>query len=168
MHFKIRGARQSRLRFLLAAGLACMSCHAVAADIAADAPTPEVDHHQHLLSPRAAAVLNNPSRAVEMPAGVAEVLKQHEAAWNEPARLAPIYSEDAVVLNVDDDEWLRGRNEVAEYIGARFARPYSITPVAYTGDERRGRLAAYYSRGEGAERRHIGSAMLDLVREGDR
>jgi uncharacterized protein len=72
-----------------------------------------------------------------------------------------------VVLDDDSEEWLRGRDAVARYMGTRFARPYQITPVAYTGDERRGRLAALYSRGEGAERRHIGSVMIEVVREGE-
>jgi len=137
-----------------------VTCHAQ--DLA-----PVVDHHQHLLSPQAAALLNNPGTAVDLPSGVTQVLQQHEAAWNEPSRLAAIYSADAVVMDGDSEAWLRGRDEVAKYVGTRFARPYQITPIAYTGDDRRGRLAAYYSRGEGAERRHIGSVMIELIREGE-
>jgi predicted TIM-barrel fold metal-dependent hydrolase len=128
---------------------------------------PTADHHQHLLSPQGAALLNNPRTAVDIPAAVTQVLQQHEAAWNEPTRLAAIYSTDAAVMDDDSEEWRRGRDEVARYIGTRFAKPYQITPIAYTGDDRRVRLAALYSRGEGAERRHIGSVMIELVREGD-
>jgi uncharacterized protein len=135
--------------------------------LAPDALSPDVDHHQHLLSPQAAALLNNPRGGVEIPPGIAQLLRRHEESWNDPASLAAIYSEDAVTLNDDDDVWVRGRDGVAAFVGTRFARPYQITPVAYTGDERRGRLAAYYSRGEGAERRHIGSVMIELVREAD-
>jgi uncharacterized protein len=126
---------------------------------------PRVDHHQHLLSARGAAVLNSPNRAVELPAEVAELLRRREAMWNEPASLAELYSEQAQALHDDDHEWLRGREPVARYLGTRFARPYSFTPLAYTGDERRGRLAAFYSRGEGTERTHIGYVMMELVRE---
>jgi predicted TIM-barrel fold metal-dependent hydrolase len=151
----------------VASALASITCTAQNANVATDELAPDVDHHQHLLSPQAAALLNNPSNAVEIPVGVAQILRQHEASWNDPARLAEIYSADAVTLDDDDDVWVRGRNEVAAFLGKRFARPYEITPVAYTGDERRARLAAYYSRGEGAERRHIGSVMIELVREGD-
>jgi uncharacterized protein len=128
-------------------------------------PAPAGDHHQHLLSPRGAALLNAPQNAVELPAAVAQVLRQHEVAWNDPARLARIYSADALLFSDDDEVWLRGREEAARYIGTRFARPYTLTPVAYVGDERSGHLAAYYSRGEGAERRHIGYARIDLVRQ---
>jgi uncharacterized protein len=147
--------------------LTSIACNAQSATVATDELAPEVDHHQHLLSPRGAAMLNNPGNAVDMPAGVAQVLRQHEAAWNDPPQLAVIYSADAVALNDDEEVWVHGRGEVAELIGTRFARPYQITPVAYTGDERRARLAAYYSRGEGFERHHIGSVMIEFVREGD-
>jgi predicted TIM-barrel fold metal-dependent hydrolase len=154
-------------RWLATAALASITCNAQNADVANDELAPYVDHHQHLLSPQAAALINNPQNPVEIPTGVAQVLRQHEASWNDPARLAAIYAADALVLDDDDDVWLHGRDEVAGYIGKRFARPYNITPVAFTADERRARLAALYSRGEGAERRHIGSVMIELVREGD-
>jgi uncharacterized protein len=128
---------------------------------------PKIDHHQHLLSPRGAAALNNPKRAVELPPAISELLRRRETAWNDPAQLSKLYSADAQALHDDDQGWLQGREPVARYLGTRFARAYSFTPLAYTGDERRGRLAAYYSRGEGAERRHIGSVMMEIVREDD-
>lgn len=146
--------------------LAC-ALWTVPALASADVPSPEVDHHQHLLSPRAAEILNNPTRPVEMPAAVTQVLRLHEAAWNAPAELGAIYSENATTLRDFDPVWLRGREQVTKFIGARFARPYAITPVAYSGDDRHGRLAAYFSRGEGPARRHIGSVLFDLVREDD-
>ena len=159
---------KAAVRFVLTMGLACGACAGTAAERAANERTPTVDHHQHLLSPRAAAVLNNPKRAIDVPLGVAQLLEQHEAAWNDPERLSHIYSEGAAAFHDDDQVWLRGRKEVAAYIGARFARPYAITPVAFAGEANRARLAVYYSRGEGPERRHIGSAMMDFIREGDR
>jgi uncharacterized protein len=157
----------SRRWLTVAFALVSLTCNAQTATDTGDGLPPDVDHHQHLLSPQGAMLLNNPRTATDLPAGVAQVLRQHEAAWNEPTRLAAIYSADAAVMDDDSEEWLRGRDEVARYIGTRFARPYQITPIAYTGDERRVRLSAYYSRGEGAERRHIGSAMIELVREGE-
>jgi uncharacterized protein len=145
--------------------VASIACNAPS--VAANELAPEVDHHQHLLSPQAAALLNSPQQTVDLPADIAQVLKQHEAAWNDPARLGAIYAADAIVFNVDDDDWVHGREAVAKYIGTRFARPYQITPVAYTADSTRARLAARYSRGEGVERKHVGSVMIELVREGE-
>jgi hypothetical protein len=98
----------------VAAVLASITCSAQNANVATDELAPDIDHHQHLLSPRAAAILNNPRNAVEIPAAVAQVLRQHEASWNDPVRLAGIYSADAAVLDDDDDVWVRGRDEVAD------------------------------------------------------
>ena len=154
------GNKSLRRWWVVATVLASLTCNA-------DELAPDIDHHQHLLSPQAAAVLNNPRNAVEIPPAIAQVLRQHEAAWNDPAKLAPIYSADALVLNDDDDVWVHGRDAVAAFLGERFARPYQFTPVAYTGDDRNARLAAYYSRGEGIERTHIGSVMIELVRDGE-
>ena len=152
---------------VIAASLVSIACNAQPANVATGDLAPEVDHHQHLLSPRGAALLNSPANAVEMPADITQLLRQHEAAWNDPSRLAQIYSADAAALHDDDEAWVRGPQEVAKYIGSRFARPYQITPVAFTADERQARLAAYYSRGEGVERRHIGYVMMELIRAGD-
>lgn len=164
-NFDIAVSRRLRLRFALAIGLACVVCTATAAQ--AQTAAPEADHHQHLLSPRGAELLNNPTRPVAMPVGITQVLQQHEAAWNDPERLSPLYREDAVALSDYDQVWVRGRDEVAKLVGTRFAGPYSITPVDYTGDERRGYLVAYYSRGAGPERKHIGSVMMNLARDDD-
>ncbi|HKQ13002.1 MAG TPA: amidohydrolase family protein [Steroidobacteraceae bacterium] len=141
------------------------TCNAQTATGAAGELAPEVDHHQHLLSPQGAALANSPNNPPEIPPEVAQLLRQREDSWNDPGRLAGIYSEDALTLNVDEQLWVHGRSDVAAYLGTRFARPYQFTPIAYTGDDRRARLAVYYSRGDGPERRHIGSAMLELVRE---
>jgi predicted TIM-barrel fold metal-dependent hydrolase len=154
------GNKSLRRWWVVASVLASLTCNA-------DGLAPDIDHHQHLLSPQAAAVLNNPRNAVEIPPAIAQVLRQHEAAWNDPAKLAPIYSADALALNDDDDVWVHGRDAVAAFLGERFARPYQFTPVAYTGDDRHARLAAYYSRGDGIERTHIGSVMIELVRDGE-
>jgi predicted TIM-barrel fold metal-dependent hydrolase len=155
------------LRRALSVVFAVVSIAWHASTVAADELAPDVDHHQHLLSPQGAALLNSPASPIELPAAITQVLKQHEAAWNDPARLAAIYTADAVTFDGDEDNWVHGRDDAAKYIGTRFARPYQITPRAYTADEHRARLAAYYSRGEGVERKHIGSAMIELVREGE-
>ena len=90
---------------------------AAAARAGGDALAPEVDHHQHLLSPRGAQLLNSPQNAVELPAGVAAVLRHHEESWNDPKRLARIYSTEAIVLDVDDEVWLRGSDAAAPRAG---------------------------------------------------
>ncbi|CAA9313707.1 MAG: hypothetical protein AVDCRST_MAG71-874 [uncultured Lysobacter sp.] len=145
-------------------GLAFTSAVAHAAP-PADAPL--VDHHQHLLSPQGAAVLNRPELATNVPAGVAAVLRAQEGAWNDAAKLAPLFSEAAVVLDSNESEWIEGRDLIAQHLSKRFARPYTVLPLAWRGDERVGHLAALYSRGEGSERRNVGSVAMRFVREGD-
>ena len=129
--------------------------------------TPKVDHHQHLLSPQGAAMLGAPRIATDVPAAVTKLLGEHEAAWNDAARLGPLYAETAVALDVDEHAWLEGRAAVTGYLSKRFARPYRILPIAWQDDDASGHLAALYSRGEGAERRNVGSVAMRLVRDGE-
>ena len=157
-------------RMALAIVLLCLG--ATAGTVGADAPparplTPKVDHHQHLLSPQGAALLGTPKLATDVPAPVTALLAAHEAAWNDAERLRSLYAESAVALNVDDKEWIAGRDAVSEYLATRFARPYRILPVAWHGDGDSGHLAALYSRGEGSERRNVGSVAMRLVRDGE-
>jgi uncharacterized protein len=133
----------------------------------ADVPAPKVDHHQHLLSPQGAALLNTPELAADVPAAVSALLIAHEAAWNDAERLAPLYADTAVALDDTENDWIQGRVQVAEHLAKRFARPYRILPLGWRGDGNSGYLAALYSRGEGAERRNVGLVAMRLVREGD-
>ena len=151
-------------RGLLALALAGSGAPAHAAPPATpDAPL--VDHHQHLLSAQGASLLNTPELATDLPDGVVALLRTHESAWNDAKGLAPLYSDAAVALDDSEQAWVAGRAAVAAHMAKRFARPYRILPLAWRGDERSGHLAALYSRGEGAERRNVGSVAMRVVRE---
>ena len=128
---------------------------------------PRVDHHQHLLSPQGALLLNTPKQAQDVPAPVTALLRAHEAKWDDPEGLAPLYSHDAVALDTGETAWLQGRKEVAAHLALRFARPYQILPLAWRGDDRQGYLSALYSRGEGVERKNVGTVAMRFVREGE-
>jgi len=153
-----RGALACTL--LLAAAIPAM-----AADAAS--PAPQVDHHQHLLSPQGATLLNLPKQVENLPAPIAALLLAQEAGWNDAARLAPLFSADAVMLDDDGGAWLQGPDAIAAQLSKRFARPYRVLPLAWRqhGDE--GHLSALYSRGEGAERRNVGSVAMRFVRTGE-
>lgn len=154
---------QIRVLFVLGAVISATAC----ALAAPPASAPLVDHHQHLLSPRGAMLLNTPELAEDVPPAVMALLRAHEAGWNDAAKLAPLYAADAVVLDDAEPAWLQGGTEAAGRMARRFARPYTILPLAWQGDERSGHLAALYSRGEGDARRNVGSVAMRLVREGD-
>lgn len=134
------------------------------------AVVPLVDHHQHLLSPQAAVLLNTPRQSGELPAGVAEVLRAHEANWDQAGPLAALYSEDAVALDYGGPEWLHGAKDIGAHLAKRFVGPYEILPVAWHGDQDEGHLSALYSRGEGVDRKNVGTVVMRFVREqgGDR
>jgi hypothetical protein len=131
---------------------------------AADLAAPSVDHHQHLLSPQGAALLNAPDLATDVPADVSALLLAHEAAWDDAARLALLYADDAVALDVNDNRWIQGKDAVAAHMSKRFARPYNILPLAWRRDGDSAVLSALYSRGEGSDRRNVGSVAMRLVK----
>lgn len=154
-------------RGVLLAPLLGLACTVAVAHAAAPVDAPRVDHHQHLLSPQGAALLNTPDIASDVPAGVIAVLRAQERAWDDAAGLAPLISKTAVALDSNESEWIAGRDAIAAHLSRRFARPYDIVPLAWRGDERGGHLAALYSRGEGSERRNVGSVAMRFVREGE-
>jgi predicted TIM-barrel fold metal-dependent hydrolase len=148
-------------------GLVLMLCalNSAWAAPAADLAAPSVDHHQHLLSPQGAALLNAPDLATDVPADVSALLLAHEAAWDDAARLALLYADDAVALDVNDNRWIQGKDAVAAHMSKRFARPYNILPLAWRRDGDSAVLSALYSRGEGSDRRNVGSVAMRLVQE---
>lgn len=136
---------------------------------AADAggfPVPLADHHQHLFSPdKAKVVYEPPLPAVELPQDLAALLREREKAWNDRSALAPLYAEDGVLLNAEEQDqptWMRGRDKVAGGLAMYFENPYRITPVAYKVAGPAGYIAGYYTRGEGEETRHFGHVFLSL------
>lgn len=138
--------------------------------IAADhEPTrPAVDHHQHLLSPAAAALNDEgPLAAVVLPPELDRLLRGREAGWNKAAALAGLYAGDAVVFDTLGRRWVRGRTEVADYMSSRFARAYTITPVAYHLDGSAGDIVGYFTRGDGAAAKHFGNVLMSIQRSGD-
>jgi len=154
-----RAWRRSALVVMLAAG-------STLASAAPPATTPIVDHHQHLLSPQGAALLNALKQAENVPAPITALLRAHEAAWNHAEALAPLYGQDAVALENRDQAWLHGPKDIAAHFALVFAKPYQIQPLAWYGNASQGYLSAMYSRGEGIERKNVGTVAIRFVREG--
>jgi predicted TIM-barrel fold metal-dependent hydrolase len=151
------------------AGSVALSPATAAPARAARPTTPACDHHQHLLSPMAAAREwePKPGGPVEPPAEIAALVAARQKAWNDPKALEPLFTEDAALLDPDEHSWIRGRKDVAEYIGGRFARPYRFTAMAVSVEGGGALLAGYYTRGEGAAAKHIGAVQLSLVKGAD-
>lgn len=131
---------------------------------------PRVDHHQHLLSPTVAALLNEVEGGasfdpVPVPQEVAELLERRAAAWNNAAGLAQVYMDDAIVI--EDGAPKYGRLAVSEYVSQRFGRPYQVTPVHYASGGATPRLVALYTRGAGDARTNVGLSFITLGRAPD-
>jgi predicted TIM-barrel fold metal-dependent hydrolase len=128
---------------------------------------PAVDHHEHLLSPRAAALLqgaddsSTSSKPLHLPVEILRLLQLREKAWNDPAALSRLYSEGAIA---NDSRPIYGRMDVGKFVGTRFAAPYEITPLAFTELGSAAQLAALYTRGGGESRTNVGLGLLTLVK----
>jgi len=132
---------------------------------------PYADHHLHLLSPVTAAMAAEPPLpAVEVPTDLAALLRALAEGWNDRDALARLLAEDAALLNlVDGDQpsWILGREPVAALLAQLFARAYQVTPVAYRLEGASAHVAGYFTRGEGAERKHFGHFFAALRRATD-
>lgn len=133
-----------------------------------DPIAPLVDHHQHLLSSAAAALLNDPPPLAEpLPQDVMRLLQDRAERWNDRAALADLYTEGSIVLGDFDPCWIRGRTAVADYLSTRFARPFRLTPIAYTSQGSAAHIAGYFTRGEGPSTRHFGYFYMALNKGAD-
>src|ERR1041385_6039133 len=130
------------------------------------AQVPVADHHTHLISP-AAAEFNSetPLPAVTVPDAVAKLLAERTKHWDDAKALARLFAETALVLDPDDAIWMRGRDQAAAFLSTRFARAYAITPVDFSADGNSARIAAYYTRPNGARTRYFAHVTLGLQKD---
>lgn len=161
------------MKRLLWIAVAAMAALSVGAQTTEKKPSqgslvPVADHHQHLLSPASAKLVRNtPPPAVELPADLARLLREREKGWNDQPAIARLYTEDSLILEIQDSQWIQGHAEVTEHVATRFARPYRMTPISYGMDGSAGHIAGYFTRGEGAEARHFGQFLLSLKKGSD-
>lgn len=128
---------------------------------------PAADHHTHLFSPADVKALNDPPLpAVGLPPELGGLLRALEKGWNDKAALAPLYTEDSLILRSNEPGWVRGREEVASTAAGIFARAYRITPVSYRSEGTAGHVAGYVTRGEGDAARHFGYVHLSIRKGG--
>lgn len=136
------------------------------------ASVPAVDHHQHLVSPAVATLLNGPvpPPAVAIPEDVARLLRLRAERWDDPKALEELYTDHAVALldTTPTFGWVRGQAAVAAAVGSTYARPFTITPVSVQTGGAAGFVAAHLTRGEGRPtRRHFGILHLGIARGND-
>ncbi|MFL6196579.1 MAG: amidohydrolase family protein [Thermoanaerobaculia bacterium] len=130
---------------------------------------PRADHHAHLLSPAGAKLVNDPPLpAVELPEGLARLLRAREKGWNDKSALAPLFTEDSLVFDRREPVWIRGRDEVATYLSENFGKPHGITPIAYGVEGATGYIAGYFTRPlEDGSIRYFGQVLMTLKKGAD-
>lgn len=130
---------------------------------------PFADHHAHLLSPDAVKLANDPPLpTVELPEELARLLRAREKGWNDKAALAPLFTEDSLVLDTREQRWIRGRDAVAEYLAGNFAKPHRVTPVACAVEGSAGHIAGYFTRPrEDGSIRYFGHVLISLRKGSD-
>ncbi len=125
---------------------------------------PLVDHHQHLLSPAAAALQNETFPPAVLPPGLTRLVRERAHAWNDKNALAQLYTKDSLVFTGGSPGWIEGRVRVAAYLSTRFASEYRLTPVSSRIRGSSGHIAGYFTRGT----KHIGyfSLWVEKGRDG--
>jgi predicted TIM-barrel fold metal-dependent hydrolase len=150
-------------RFLVLAILA-MATLAEGASMA-----PMADHHAHLRSPASAKLANDPPLpTIELPEDLERLLRAREKGWNDKAALAPLFTEDSMVLDTHEPRWIRGRDKVTEYLAGTFGKPHRVTPVAYAVKGSTAYIAGYFTRPlEDGSTRYFGHVLLSLEKGSD-
>lgn len=139
------------------------------ATLAEGASGPLADHHAHLRSPASAKLANDPLLpTVELPEELERVLRAREKGWNDKAALAPLFTEDSLVLDSRESRWIRGRDKVAEYLAGNFAKAHRVTPVSYSIKGSAAHIAGYFTRPlEDGSTRYFGHVLLSLEKGAD-
>jgi predicted TIM-barrel fold metal-dependent hydrolase len=109
---------------------------------------PKVAHHQHLMSPASVELLTGKPRptSVQLPAPLADLIKRREAMAG-GATKGDVYTEDAMIVEIGDDRWARGR-ATAEAMAAKYLPGSRFLVTGYGLDGKSGWIAGTV-RGEG-------------------
>jgi len=125
---------------------------------------PRVDHHTHLWSADASAVMIDPLLpAVDVPAPLSALLT-HLVDHSDLAALGQLYAADAVFVDIRGPTWIRGRAAIVRFFSD--VQPgYRLTPNAWRLGQDVGFVTGTVTRGEGAGLVHRRNFHLSLVRE---
>jgi predicted TIM-barrel fold metal-dependent hydrolase/ketosteroid isomerase-like protein len=129
---------------------------------------PLIDYHTHIRSLQVARLnATRPLPAVQLPAELDAFLRERARVWNDSAALARLYTDDALRLDDDEPNWIRGVGPVAGYVATRYARAYRIEPIAFSADGNVASISGYHVRGQGDSIRYFGDVQLALRRGAD-
>lgn len=128
---------------------------------------PLADHHTHVWSLNASALVTEPLMpVVELPEDFKRLLRDKERFGGKeknPAALADLYTKDVLVLNPTGPTWLRGERALAYVTNNTVIS--RLLPTAYEVEGPSGYVAGYEASGEGEAARYV-SNFLYVVRKG--
>ena len=108
---------------------------------------PLVDHHQHLLSPAVAKLWSDPLLpALSLPEDLAQLVTDLEHAWQSESGLAPLYAEEAVLIEPRSEAFVRGRAAIAKRLSGLFKAAYKPVPNAFHLEGNAGYVTLYLER----------------------
>lgn len=130
---------------------------------------PLIDHHQHLLSPAVARMVDGPPQrpVVVVPPDLAEILTTRATAWDNAERLAGLYTDNALasVTGGGQAGFVRGARATAAHLVSLRHSPYWLAPTAYGVDRTSAWVAGYYVAGQPGQRAaDVGQFQLGLRR----
>lgn len=129
---------------------------------------PRASHHQHLVSPATSILWSSvPLAEVAVPQPFRRVVEAQIAAFGDPAALARLYTDDAVLLVSNEPGWVRGPADIGRQLAGTFGRPYRVTAVGVETGDTTGRIVGYLTRGEGDAARPFAHVFLTLRKGGD-
>ena len=130
---------------------------------------PLVDHHQHLLSSAAAALINaldGPKAAqTTVPPDILDLLTRRAATWDDAQALAEMHAPNALVSIRSTT--IQGATAVSTTLAKSFRSAYRFQVVASHVSGTTAQLSAYLVRGEGSGVSYFGVAALSLSKAPD-
>lgn len=129
--------------------------------------TPLVDHHTHIWSENASALIREPLMpVVELPDDLKRLLQDKEKFGGRdknPSALADLYTKDFLVLNPSAPAWIRGERAISYVTNSTtIAR---LLPTAYDAEGSAGYIAGYEAEIQGESTKYL-SNFLYVIKKG--
>ena len=143
---------------------------AVEPTAAEQAIVPLVDAHVHINSLMYAETNFPPILpAVPLPPEIAQLMSSLGTSWGSKATLAPLFTENAISIKSDMNNWYRGRDNVAGFWSQVFSEDFKVIPVTYRADRSVAYLMGYLANAADKDGQpdYLGTAIIVLEKEND-
>lgn len=128
---------------------------------------PLVDYHVHINSLMYAQTNFPPILpTVQLPPELERLVSGFGNNWNSEAGLAPLFTEDSMMVKRDVNNWIRGKEAAAGVWSRTYAVAITLIPVHYQTDNSTGYIMTYIADAE-TPPTIFGEAMIALKKEKD-